>query len=154
MPDPSGTVVVHNQQSGLKTDVEVRGHSFIVDEPLSAGGTDLGPKPYDLLVAALGTCVAITARLYANRKGWPLEDIVVRLRHRKISLPASDNGGKPDATDVIEREIEMTGPLTEEQRARILAIAERCPVKLTLERGVRVTSMQGSGVFDEETRTP
>jgi len=132
-------VVVRNGKAGLRTEVEVRGHHFTVDEPVSAGGTDQGPAPYELLTAALGACIAITARLYARRKGWPLEDVTVKLRHAKVREPGGDEAGKPVAVDQFQREIVVTGPLSDEQRARIIAIASRCPVKLTLERGSRVT---------------
>jgi putative redox protein len=140
-------VFVKNGKSGLRTEVEVRGHHFVVDEPVTAGGTDLGPAPYDLVTAALGACIAITARLYAQRKGWPLEDINVRLRHSKVIESNGEDNGKPVPVDHFDREIVLTGPLTEEQRARILAIAERCPIKLTLERGSHVTTSPAAEVL-------
>jgi putative redox protein len=106
--------------------------AFIVDEPVSAGGLGTGPNPYDLLSAALASCTALTIRLYAERKGWPLRHVEVSVRHHRASL---------QARDLFERCIELDGPLDEDQRARLLAIAEKCPVHQTLDRGsdVRTT---------------
>ncbi len=128
---------------GLRTEVTVRGHQLTSDEPLSGGGTDAGPTPYDLLAAALGSCIGMTLRLYADRKGWPLQRVDVTLRHSRLhredcaQCPEEDIG-----MDRLERRIDLTGPLSDEQRARLLEIAERCPVRRTLGRGVRVESLQ------------
>jgi putative redox protein len=100
--------------------------AFIVDEPVSVGGLGTGPNPYDLLAAALGSCTALTIRLYAERKGWPLKHVEVSVRHHRASLKARD---------LFERCIELDGPLDEGQRARLLEIAEKCPVHQTLDRG-------------------
>jgi putative redox protein len=134
-------VVVRSGAGGLRTEVAVRAHGLVADEPLASGGTDAGPTPYELLSAALGTCIAMTVRLYADRKGWPLEGVVVRLRHSKVwEKDCEDCDKAPVGVDRIEREIELEGPLDDEQRQRILAIADRCPVKQTLTRGVRIVA--------------
>jgi putative redox protein len=105
--------------------------AFLVDEPVKVGGMGTGPNPYDLLSAALGACTAMTVRLYAERKAWPLEKVRVRVAHQRGALQARDS---------FAREIELEGPLDETQRARLLEIAERCPVHLTLERGSDVVT--------------
>ncbi len=122
---------------GLLTELQVRHHASLADEPAAVGGNDLGPTPYDLLVQALGACTAMTLRLYADRKGWPLEEVLIRLEHRKIhgmDAPA-DAGGRIDAVD---RVIHLSGPLDAAQRTRLLDIANRCPVHRTLESGVHI----------------
>ena len=105
------------------------GGEILLDEPLSAGGTGAGPSPYDLLSTALGACTAMTVRLYAERKMWPLTSVVVRVVHRRDGLEAKDR---------FAREIVLTGPLSPEQRARLKEIAEKCPVHRTLARGSEI----------------
>jgi uncharacterized OsmC-like protein len=137
-PD-DGWVTAHTGSAGYRTDVGVRGHEFIADEPASVGGTDRGPTPYDYLLGALGACTAMTLHMYANRKGWPLEDAVIRLRDARSHAADCENCEKqPVGIRRIERQIELKGPLTDEQRERLLAIADRCPIKQTLERGLRI----------------
>lgn len=116
------------------TRVVVGGHSLTVDEPMSLGGQDAGPAPYDVLLASLGGCTAITLRMYAERKGWPLTAIEVDLKHYK-------DGDRSK----IERVLHLTGPLDEAQRVRLADIAERTPVTLTLKGGAEIaTSLAGS----------
>jgi putative redox protein len=127
--------------AGFRTDIAARSHALIADEPLSLGGTDLGPTPYELLLGALSGCTAMTLRMYADRKRWPLESVRVAMR----SARAHERDCEHCETETvgisrIERTIELAGPLTEEQRARLLQIADRCPVKQTLERGIEVVS--------------
>jgi uncharacterized OsmC-like protein len=137
-PD-DGWVTAHTGSAGYRTDVGVRGHEFIADEPASVGGTDRGPTPYDYLLGALGACTAMTLHMYANRKGWPMEDVVIRLRDARSHAADCENCEKqPVGIRRIERQIELKGPLTAEQRERLLAIADRCPIKQTLERGLRI----------------
>jgi uncharacterized OsmC-like protein len=131
---PHGVVeVVESTAGGLAQVVTVGRHSLMADEPAEAGGADLGPGPYDYLLIALGTCKSMTVRLYARRKGWPLERVAVRLRHGRIHaqdcLECETREGR---LDHIEAELELTGPLDAEQRARLLEIADRCPVHRTL----------------------
>jgi putative redox protein len=125
--------------SGYRTSVRTRTHTLVADEPTDAGGTDAGPSPYELLLGALASCTAMTVRMYADRKQWPLSDVVVRIRPVRshavdcVNCETSDVGAGR-----LEREVELLGPLTDEQRKRLLYIADRCPVKQTLERGLRV----------------
>ena len=114
----------------LKAHIEVGGQSFLGDEPVSAGGTGLGPSPHDLLSAGLAECTALTVRLYADRKAWPLESVEVEVRHEL----------QPEATprDLFHRSVRLIGPLDDDQRTRLLEIAERCPVHRTLVTGSRI----------------
>jgi putative redox protein len=133
----SETVTV--SETGLgRYQVEARagGSAFLVDEPQSAGGLGSGPNPYDLLAAALGACTTMTVRLYANRKGWPLRRVQTSVRHSRDGLNARDR---------FELDIALDGELTAEQRARVLEIAERCPVHLTLARGSDVAAKLRTG---------
>ena len=128
-----GLVTVHGSASGLAQEVSVGRHRFPADEPTSSGGTDTGPNPYDLLLAALGSCTSMTIALYARRKQWPLEAVTVRLRHSKIHAADCEScETKEGRLDHIEREVELAGALSAEQRARLLEIANKCPVHRTL----------------------
>ncbi|MFP3947681.1 MAG: alpha/beta fold hydrolase [Longimicrobiales bacterium] len=140
-------VVTRTGESGYRTEIMARGHPLVADEPESVGGTDEGPTPYDLLLAALGACTSMTLRMYADRKEWPLEEVTVRQKHRKIHQKdcETDCDGGDEALDQVSREIEMRGPLDEEQRKRLLEIADRCPVHRTLDRGVKVETMEKGG---------
>lgn len=131
--------VVVTTGEGLRTEVEAGGHTLVADEPESLGGTDTGPTPYDYLLGALGGCTAMTLRMYADRKGWPLESVTVRLSHDRIH--ANDCGEcetEEGRIDRIGREIELEGPLDEKQRRRLLEVADMCPVHRTLKAEVVV----------------
>lgn len=131
--------VVVRTETGLRTDIMANGYTLVADEPVSMGGTGAGPTPYDYLVAALGACTAITVRMYADRKRWPLESVTVRLDHQRIhAKDCEECETKEGRIDRIEREIELAGPLEKEQRRRLLEIANRCPVHRTLESEVVV----------------
>ncbi len=131
--------VVVRTGEGLRTDMEAGGHELVADEPTSLGGTDAGPTPYDYLLAALGGCTAMTLRLYADRKGWPLESVTVRLSQERIhATDCEECEAEEGRIDRIEREIELVGPLEEKQRRRLLEIADRCPVHRTLKTEVLV----------------
>jgi uncharacterized OsmC-like protein len=135
------TVIVRGSGTGFSQEVVVGRHRLVVDEPIAAGGTDKGPTPYDLLLAALGACTAITLTMYSQRKKWPLEGAVVRLRHSRIhSEDCADCETKEGYLDRIERELELTGPLLPEQRSRLLEIAEKCPVHRTLKSEIDIRS--------------
>jgi putative redox protein len=113
--------------------VRVGGHVLRADEPARLGGGDSGLSPYDFLVAGLGACTSMTLRMYADRKGWPLDHLAVRLRHRKVHAEDCEEcDTKEGHIDRIERDVEIIGPLDESQRARLLDIADRCPVHRTL----------------------
>ena len=119
------------------------GHQLVADEPAAIGGADSGPTPYDLLLAGLGACTAITVRMYADRKGWPLRQTTVRLRHQRIyAKDCADCETKSGLMDQIERELQFEGELTDSQRARLLNIAERCPVHRTLHSQVLVSTAE------------
>jgi putative redox protein len=136
-------VIVRIGASGYRTDVSTRGHTLIADEPAQLGGTDLGPTPYDLLAAALGACTAMTLRMYADRRAWPLESVTVRLLHERVHEKDCEVcAEKPVGIDQFTRVIELAGDLTEEQREGLLRVAARCPVEQTLSRGVRVISAE------------
>jgi putative redox protein len=109
-------------------------HSFITDEPVEAGGEDAGPDPYTLMLAALGSCISMTVTLYARRKQWPLENVTVRLRQGRIHAKDCQECAKNEEGFIhrIERSVTFTGPLTDEQRARLEEIAHKCPVHKTL----------------------
>ena len=127
------TVIVRGDATGLAPEIETGRHRLVADEPVEAGGTDTGPSPYELLLAALGACTSMTLSMYAQRKRWPLERVTVRLRHDKIhAKDCAECETKEGMLDRIEREISLTGPLDAEQRERLLAIANRCPVHRTL----------------------
>ena len=127
------TVVVRGKADGLAQEIEVGRHHLSADEPTSLGGTDTGPNPYDLLLAALGSCKSITVTLYARRKAWPLDSVTVRLRHEKVHANDCESCESKDVLlDRIECDVEFAGALSSEQRARLLEIANRCPVHRTL----------------------
>ena len=116
----------------LAQDVRVGRHRLRCDEPEGAGD-DTGPNPYDLLLAALGACTSMTVRMYANRKKWPLEGVAVRVNHDRIHARDCEDCETLDGmVDHIERVVELRGPLSDEQRTRLLEIAEKCPVHRTL----------------------
>ena len=138
-------VVVRTGREHYYTEVVASGHRLTVDEPESVGGTDRGGTPYDLLLGALGSCTSITLRMYADRKAWPLEEIVVRLRHEKIHASHCETCETAEGkVDRIEREIELIGELSGEQRARLLEIADRCPVHRTLHSEILVDTRLSS----------
>ncbi|MDV7143822.1 bifunctional alpha/beta hydrolase/OsmC family protein [Tropicimonas sp. TH_r6] len=116
-------------------------HHLLADEPKAYGGTDRGMTPYGLLSAALAACSSMTVRMYARRKGWPLEHVSVDISHEKVHGQDSDLTG-PNRIDLFHRRIRLDGPLSEEQRARLMEIADRCPVHKTLEAGARVKTRE------------
>lgn len=131
--------VVVTTREGLRTEVSAGGHALVADEPESLGGTDEGPNPYDYLLAALGGCTAMTLRMYADRKGWPLESVTVRLSQDRIHAKDCEECETEEGRiDRIRREIELGGPLEEKQRRRLLEIADMCPVHRTLKAEVLV----------------
>lgn len=134
------TVEVTGGKSGLEQQVAVAaGHSFVADEPEAVGGKNLGPSPYDLLLAALATCTSMTLRMYADRKQWPLEGVRVRVRHRRVHAEdCRDCEQKDGFVTEIEREVGLDGPLDADQRTRLLEIANKCPVHRTLENEIKI----------------
>ena len=138
----AGAVVVAENGIGpFGQDIAAGGHRLRADEPASVGGLDRGPTPYQLLSSALGTCTTMTLRMYAERKQWPLERASVTVRQEKIhASDCAECDTRDGKIDSFEREIELVGPLDQEQRARLLEIADKCPVHRTLHREVRVTT--------------
>jgi putative redox protein len=130
---------VHGGIAELAQEITVGRHQLISDEPETAGGADRGPSPYDLLLAALGACTSMTVAMYARRKGWPLQDVRVTLRHSRIhASDCAECETRDGMLDRIEREVAFSGPLTGEQRARLLDIANRCPVHRTLVSEINI----------------
>ncbi|MEP6550360.1 MAG: OsmC family protein [Gemmatimonadales bacterium] len=140
--DGGGWVVSRIGRKGFRTEVSARSHQLAADEPVALGGTDVGPTPYEYLLTALGSCTAMTLRMYADRKAWPLERAEVSVRQAR-SHEADCEKCETDTVGVerVERRIELVGPLSDEQRQRLLEIAERCPVKQTLGRAIRVETV-------------
>lgn len=139
--DVADNRTVVRTEGGLRTEVMTNGFGLVLDEPIKAGGTNTGPNPYDLLSAALAACTSMTLRLYADRKQWPLEAVMVEVDHRKVHVDdCEDCTDKPKRLDLFERRIQVEGPLDDTQRARLLEIANRCPVHRTLTSEVRVES--------------
>jgi len=125
------TTVIVAESGGLYAQEVTAGrHTLAADEPVSMGGQDKGPAPYELLLSSLGACTSITLRMYAGRKQWPVEKISVTLTHHK------DESGK----DIITRDIALTGNLDETQRQRLLEIANKCPVHQTLTSGPEIVT--------------
>jgi putative redox protein len=137
--------VIVTSLSNLQNEVRYGAdHTFVTDEPIDAGGEDAGPDPYTLLLAALGSCISMTTRLYARRKAWPLERVTVRLRQNRIH--AKDCSECINASEGyvhrIERSVKFEGNLTEEQHTRLQEIAHKCPVHKTLTSPIVVTELK------------
>jgi len=135
----AGEVVARTYTDGFRTDVRAGRHTLVADEPRSAGGTNAGPSPYDLLSAALATCTSMTLHMYANHKKLHLESVTVRVQHGKIhAVDCEDCESDSGRIDEFRRSVALQGALTDEQRARMLQIADRCPVHRTLEGEIKV----------------
>ncbi|RYU79713.1 OsmC family protein [Hymenobacter persicinus] len=135
------TVVVRVGAEALLADVQAGRHTYFVDEPVAVGGQDRGPTPYDLLLSALGACTAITLRLYATQKKWPLEGIEVRLSHQRVHELDCEKCEQPgQMLEEVTKELRLLGPLTEEQRQRLEAISHKCPVQKALSGGLRIVT--------------
>lgn len=139
---PDGAVrVVERGTGAFAVDIRAGRHQWIGDEPASVGGDDLGPGPYDMLIAALGACTAMTLRMVARQKKWPLDKVVVELAHGKVhAKDCAECQTRDGKVDRIERVITMTGALDAQQRQRLLEIADKCPVHRTLHSEVLVVT--------------
>lgn len=138
---PEPTVVVRGNGVSYAQNIVAGSHRLIADEPVAAGGSNSGPTPYDLLLAALGACTSMTVGMYARRKNWPLQGVVVRLRHARIHAEdCATCETKEGFLDRIECELELAGQLTTEQRSKLLEISEKCPVHRTLQSRIEIQS--------------
>ncbi len=132
-------VVVRGNTSGFLQQIESGPHRFMADEPISLGGTNAAPDPYDYLLAALGACTSMTVNLYAKRKGWPLENVTVALSHSRIhATDCAECETKNGMLDRIEMEVTLAGPLTDAQRTVLMEAARRCPVHRTLKSEIKI----------------
>lgn len=141
-----GTVVVSETGTGKYSQyVQVGRHGLIADEPVRVGGDDVGPTPYGLLLAALGACTSMTMRMYADRKQWPLRSSSVTLQHSRIhAKDCEDCETKEGMLDHISREITIEGDLDDDQHARLLEIADKCPVHRTLTSEIHIETVEAS----------
>lgn len=125
--------------AGFRTELSVRGHVLLADEPVGVGGRDAGPTPYEYLLAAIGSCTAMTVRMYADRKAWPLREVVVRLwQDRSYADDCARCETERVGVQRVQRQIRLGGDLDDAQRERLLAIADRCPVKQTLGECIEI----------------
>jgi putative redox protein len=138
-----GTVWVREGNRKFLRDIYSDDHHWLADEPKSVGGDNLGPDPYEHLLAALGACTSMTIRMYANHKSWPLEDVAVHLSHdREYRKDCEDcDEEKGSKIEVLRRTISFEGPLDESQRVRLMEIADRCPVHRTLEGELEIETL-------------
>ena len=138
-------VVTETGQGRFQQEIRVGEHRLIADEPAEVGGLDSGPGPYDLLLAALGACTAMTLRLYAERKALPLDSVTVRLTHSKIyAADCANCNTKEGMLDRIDRAISLSGNLDDSQRARLMEIADKCPVHRTLTSEAEIRTVEES----------
>lgn len=153
---PTEGVVVASGEGRFGTEVRTTSHTFVADEPTNVGGNNAGPTPYDLLLSALGTCTAMTIKMYAERKNWPLDHVGVALRHERDHrnhpvagdhFEAMDAGARIEA---IYRSITISGDgLTSEHREGLLSVADKCPVHRTLTGELHIHTELASGIGDE-----
>jgi putative redox protein len=134
-----GVVLVRGSGAGFAEEIRAGRHRLVADEPVADGGTDTGPGPYELILGALGACTSMTIAMYARRKGWPLDEVVVRLRHARVhAQDCADCETKAVMLTVIDSEISLRGALSHEQRGKLRDIAERCPVHRTLTSEIQI----------------
>jgi uncharacterized OsmC-like protein len=133
------TVTSH---ANLQNEVSSGDHTFITDEPREAGSEDAGPDPYTLLLGALGSRISMTTMLYARRKGWPLERVTVRLRQQRIHAKDCEECSQDGFVHRIERAVSFEGNLSDEQRARLQEISQKCPVHKTLTSEIVIVDLK------------
>ena len=132
-------IVVRGSAADFRQEVTAGKHHFIADEPVSVGGSDAGPDPYDYLLASLGVCTSMTVGLYARRNKWPLENVTVSLWHSRIhARDCEECQTKDGMLDRIDVEVELTGALTSEQHAKLMDVAAKCPVHKTLTSEINI----------------
>ncbi len=139
--DPGAVAVRERDGARLAQEIAAGRHHFAADEPADYGGDDSGPTPYDLLLAGLGACTTMTLRMYAERKGWPLDRAEVRLTHEKIhARDCADCETREGRIDRIDRRLKLEGPLEPAQREKLLEIADKCPVHRTLTGEIKINT--------------
>lgn len=137
--DKTPDVVVRGSARDFRQEVVAGKHNLVADEPMNAGGGDAGPDPYDYLLTSLGVCTSMTIGLYARRKQFPLEGITVSLSHSRIyAADCEECETKEGMLDRIDVEVALAGPLSEEQHAKLMEIAGRCPVHRTLTSEINI----------------
>jgi putative redox protein len=135
----STDVIVWGDGSTFAQQIVAGSHRLTSDEPESVGGSGTGPSPYDLLLAALGSCTSMTVAMYARKKNWPLERVTVWLRHTKVyATDCSECETREGMLERIERDVRFAGPLSAEQHLRLLEIANKCPVHRTLTSEINI----------------
>ena len=140
---PGQTIVAESGSGKFAQNIVSGGHHLLADEPVDFGGDDTGPGPYDLLLSALGACTTMTIRMYADHKKLALEHVAVRLDHKKIHAEdCADCETKGGKIDLIEREVELVGDLSKQERGRLMEIADKCPVHRTLHAEVKVSTRE------------
>ncbi|VAV99725.1 Bll2902 protein [hydrothermal vent metagenome] len=132
------TTHVHETGQGkYQNKIEIGKHEFFASEPVDLGGDDSGPTPVEIVNAALGACTSITLRMYADRKGWPLESVSVEVSHKRGIVEECESGDNEQTSrpqEIFTKTIRLTGPLSSEQKQRLLEIAEKCPVHKILKQ--------------------
>ena len=143
MNDNPSIVSIETANGKFQQKIAVGKHEFLADEPVSFGGADSGPSPYDLLLAGLGACTSMTIKIYADRRGIPLTSVNVELEHSRDHVEDCETCSNDDnRIDVIDRSITLRGELTDEQRAKLMEIADKCPVHRTLENRIDIHSIE------------
>ena len=151
----SADVVVRGNAAGFLQEISSGKHQLRADEPIDFGGGDVAPGPYDYLLIGLGACTSMTVGLYARNKKWPLDNITVALRHSRIhAKDCTDCETTAGMLDRIDADIELTGPLTPEQREKLLEIAAKCPVHRTLKSEINIRVRDASRPKEENSQQP
>ena len=136
-------VIVRGSAAGFAQEIQIGSHRVTADEPVESGGTDTGSSPYDLLLAALGSCTSMMVSLYARGRHWPLEEVRVFLSHSKIyASDCAECETREGKIDRIEREIQLIGSLTAEERSKLMEIADKCPVHRTLTSEINIRTKE------------
>ena len=142
----AGEALARTDDKSLRTSINVGGHALIADEPVALGGEGSGPTPYELLAAGLAACTSMTLQMYAGGKRWPLESVTTSVAHDRLhARDCADCETREGRIDQFTRRIDLTGPLDDAQRNRLLEIADRCPVHRTLHAEVKVVTEADGG---------
>lgn len=143
MPEILPHVIIRGSAAGFAQQIQAGKHQLTADEPIELGGTDTGLSPYDLLLAALGSCTSMTIAFYARQRKWPLQEVVISLWHSRIhAADCAECETREGKIDRIEREIQLIGPLTAEQRSKLMEMADKCPVHRTLTSEINIKTKE------------